>query len=213
MRSNSAPLLSGQARRQAGAGGRDRGAELLLRRQPLAHRLLLESPVALGERLVMGRGEGGIVAAVEPDGRFVDARRGGRGLGIAIRRETSEVDRLGGGVEADVAAPAALVDAAVGGGDADLPALPALPALAALDVSADPALRGGGGGERLGPAGLEGGIAAARAVEAHEAETGGGGRVLAGLAPPEAGQERLLGPGADAALTPARLVLPAHPQA
>ena len=167
----------------------------------------LEEGVALLERLRVGLGEGGIVAAMVGDGRFADARRGGGGLGVAGRSEMGEEDCPALGGEADVAVPAALVDAAVGRGDAEL-AAPG--AFVALGISADPALGGGGGGERFGPFGLEGGIAGAGAVEAHQAEAGGEGGVLAAFAPAQARQEGRLGRRVDEALGPARIVLLAH---
>ena len=121
----------------------------------------------------------------------------------------SEEDGLAVRVEADVAPPAALVEAPVRAGDSELAALSAF---AARRIGADPALGGGGGGERVGPAGLEGGIAAARAVKAHQREAGGESGIFAAFAVPEARQEIRLGCLIDAALTPARIVLPAHPR-
>jgi hypothetical protein len=161
----------------------------------------------LSERLRIGLGEGGIGAAVEVDGRFVDARGRGGGLGVAGQREISEEDCLALGREADVAAPAALVDAAVGRGDAELAAFGAV---AAFGIGAGAAFGGSGGGERFGPFGLEGGIAGAGIVEAHQAEAGGEGGILAAFAPAQARQERRLGRRVDEALTPARFVLSAH---
>jgi hypothetical protein len=64
-----------------------------------------------------------------------------------------EVDGLAPSVEADEAA-AALPETAVGAGDS------VFPPPAALFVGACAALRGGGDGERFGPAGGEGGKAA-----------------------------------------------------
>jgi hypothetical protein len=120
--------------------GFDGGAEAGLGGEALAERLGLQRDIAYGERLRVGLGEGGIGAAVEVHGRFGNADGLGRRPGVAVRRETGEEERLPLGVEADVAAPAALVEAAVGGGDTDFPSLPAL---AAIGISARPALGGG----------------------------------------------------------------------
>ncbi len=177
-------------------GRLDRGAEPALRGESEADRLGLEPDIAFGERLAIGRGEGAVGAAMEVDRGMRDSDGSGRRLGVAGRGEGGEERRLALRVEADVAA-AALAEAAVGRSEADLPA---------LRISARSPVGGGGRSERLGPGGGEDGIAAARAVEAHQAEAGLGRGILAPSAAPQGGEERRPGGIADAA----RLVFPVH---
>jgi hypothetical protein len=102
---------------------------------------------------------------------------------------------------------AALPEAPIGAGDAVL-APPA--ALAAFLIGAGAALGGRRGGEGLRPIGAEGGIARARAVEAHQAEARFGRRVLAPRTPAQGGEEGGLVGRLDAAPTAAGIARVVH---